>query len=129
MGDEIICLYFDDFEFEIKSRSIYKQKDMILQLNLDSEELLSKEHINMTDARKIILLDSAYKLKVLMYENRKKQTSHVNLIEVKTIDLTNQPIKRLMRSLQLIPWQEIVISEHAIYCNRLHNLDKNPTKN
>ena len=61
-----------------------------------------------------MLLDTSYKLRILMYENRKKQTSEVSLVEYKSINLADLSLKRLIRSLELIPWQKIVLSEKAI---------------
>jgi len=87
---------------------------------MDTTEVPNLDGVFLADSASFFLLDSSYKLKVLKYENSKKHTSVVSLINTSTVDLADFKIKRLFRSLEYIPWQKLVVSKTAILCCRLH---------
>ena len=67
----------------------------------------------------LLVLDSAFKLKVLVYEDERKKTGDISLIEIKTFNLIDHSIKRVIRALMKVPWTQCLLSRRAIVCNLL----------
>jgi len=92
-------------------RSVYKQRDQIL--------ITKKHYYDDVKEKKpeLLVLDSAYKLRVLIYEDERKQTGDISLIEIRTYNLTDHNIKRVIRGLMKVPWAQCLLSRRVIVSN------------
>ena len=81
--------------------------------------MTKKHHYDGIKERKpeLLVLDSACKLRVLIYEDERKQTGDISLIEIKIYNLGDYSIKRVIRGLIKVPWAQCVLSRRVIISN------------
>lgn len=124
-GDELVCIKYDEIREDVDCASLYKQKDKILVVQLNHERHPTRnENKIYLQGGQFLIIDQSYTLRVLEYENKRRQTADPSLMVVSSISLVDFSIKRLMRALDLMPWSSCVITSNSLISGRVQLVNK-----